>query len=139
MAAREQSIRASRRQRLTLPDKLSLGEPNSLRGGQRFWTATPGPFLENCGLTSNRRFGCVSLLILFFRAVEASAVSGSAAAAARSSGTTMANKGIGAAPCVAGAQHGSGNRTEHVVTQMTRYAVSYWGRGGIKCGLVVKY
>lgn len=32
----------------------------------------------------------------------------------------MANKGIGAAPCVASAQHGSGNRTEHVlITQMT--------------------
>lgn len=64
-----------------------------------------------------------------------SAVSRSTAAAAAvaawSSGTTMANKGIGAAPCVSGAQHGSGNRTEHVVTQMTRYAVSH----GRKCGL----
>lgn len=35
VAAREQSIRASWsfRLRLTLPDKLSLGEPNALRGG----------------------------------------------------------------------------------------------------------
>lgn len=36
----------------------------------------------------------------------------------------MANKGIGTAPCVAGAQYSSGNRTEHVVTQMTCYAVT---------------
>lgn len=68
-----------------------------------------------------------------------SAVSRSAAAAAaRSSGTTMANKGIGAAPCVSGAQHGSGNRTEHVVTQMTRYAVSHGGERWIKCGMAEK-
>lgn len=67
-------------------------------------------------------------------AVSRSAAAAAAAVAARSSGTTMANKGIGAAPCVSGAQHGSGNRTEHVVTQMTRYAVSH----GRKCGLNVE-